>query len=107
MARKVFWLPGERPNAILNAVLKFANGGVKRHRQCALPADQIGPFELDAEAMSFLGYFERIRGERDDIVVSVDLQSTFQGFIEWRHIDCCDYALGANIRSIAVKWRRA
>lgn len=87
--------------------MEFANGRVERYRESALPADQIGPFELYAEAMTFLGYFERIRCKRDDIVVSVDLQGTFQGFIEWRHIECCGYALGANIRSIAVKWRRA
>jgi len=57
--------------------LKFANGGVERYRESALPAYQIGPFELYAEAVAFLGYFERIRGKRDDVVVSVDLQGTF------------------------------
>jgi hypothetical protein len=67
--------------------LEFADGRVERYRESALPADQIGPFELNAEAMTFLGYFERIRGERDDVVVSVDLQGTFQGFIERRHFD--------------------
>ena len=66
--------------------MKFANGGVERYRESALPADEIGPFELYAEAVAFLGYFERIRGKRDDVVVSVDLQGTFQGFIEWRHL---------------------
>ena len=60
---------------------------MKRHRKSALPADQIGPFEFDAEAMAFSGYFERIRGEREDVVVPVDFQGAFQGFIERRHID--------------------
>ena len=66
-------LPGER----LNVILKFADGGMKRHRKSALPADQIGPFELYAEAMTFSGYFERIRGEREDVVVPVDFQGAF------------------------------
>jgi len=65
--------------------LKFADGGVERYRQSALPADHIGPFELYAEAVAFLGYFERIGGERDDVVVPVDLQHTSQRFIERRH----------------------
>lgn len=78
--------------------MKLADGGVKRYRESALPADKIGPFELNAEATTFPGYFERIRRERDDVVVPVDRQGTFQGFIEWRHAE-----LGENIRSIAVK----
>lgn len=82
-ASDIVWLRGERRHA----VLEFADGRVERYRESALPADQIGPFELNAEAMTFLGYFERIRGERDDVVVSVDLQGTFQGFIERRHFD--------------------
>ena len=67
-ASDIVWLPRER----LNAILKFADGGVKRYRESALPADQIGPFELNAEAMAFLGYFERIRCKRQDVVVPVD-----------------------------------
>jgi hypothetical protein len=71
-ASEIFRLAGERPNVIL----KFAEGGVKRYRESALPADKIGPLELYAQAMTFSGYFERIRGERDDVVVPVDLQDT-------------------------------
>jgi hypothetical protein len=57
--------------------LKFANGRVKRYRESALPAHKIGPLEFYAEAMALLGYFECIRGKRDDIVLPVDLQQTF------------------------------
>jgi hypothetical protein len=68
--------------------LKFADGRVKRYRESALPADKIGPLELYADAMAFLGYFECIRGERQDVVVPVDLKNTFQGLIERRHFAC-------------------
>jgi hypothetical protein len=83
-ADELFWFPGERPDV----VLKFADGGVKRYRESALPADQIGPLEFYAEAMAFLGYFERAGGKRDDVILPVDLEGTFQGFIERRHFDC-------------------
>jgi hypothetical protein len=56
--------------------LEFADGGAKRDRESAFPADQIGPLELDAEAMTFPGYFERIRRERDDVVTPADLENT-------------------------------
>jgi hypothetical protein len=56
--------------------LKFADGGAKRDRESAFPADQIGPLELYAEAMTFLGYFEHIRRERDDVVTPADLEDT-------------------------------
>jgi hypothetical protein len=56
--------------------LKFADGGAKCDRESAFPADQIGPLELYAEAMTFLGYFEHIRRERDDVVTPADLEDT-------------------------------
>ena len=56
--------------------MEFADGGAKRDRQSAFPADQIGPLELYAEAMTFPGNLECIRGERDDVVVPIDLQDT-------------------------------
>jgi hypothetical protein len=43
-ASEIFRLAGERPNVIL----KFAEGGVERYRESALPADKIGPLELYA-----------------------------------------------------------
>ncbi|HEY4445118.1 MAG TPA: hypothetical protein VGN30_12610 [Steroidobacteraceae bacterium] len=55
--------------------MKFADGGAKRDRESAFPADQIGPLQLDAETMTFLSNFERIRSERDDVVMSVDPES--------------------------------
>jgi hypothetical protein len=66
-----------RSRAGRNLILEFADGGAKRDRQSAFPADQIGPLELYAEAMTFPGNLECIRGERDDVVVPVDLQDTF------------------------------
>jgi hypothetical protein len=77
--------------------LKFADGGVKRDRESAFPADQIGPPELDTETMTFLGYFERIRSERDDVVMPVERQGTFQGFIEWCHFERSPAAFQRNI----------
>ena len=51
-----------RSRAGRNLILKFAHGGVKRYRESALPADQIGPLEINAEAVTLPGNFERIRG---------------------------------------------
>jgi hypothetical protein len=65
--------------------LEFADGGVKRHGEGALTADQIRPLEFYPEAMPLLSDFERIRGEDDHVVAPIDLQYTFQGFIERRH----------------------
>jgi hypothetical protein len=58
--------------------LKFAEGGVERYRESALPADQIGPLEINAEAVTLPGNSERIRAQCDDIVMPVDVQDTLQ-----------------------------
>jgi hypothetical protein len=65
-----------RSRAGRNLILKFADRGVKRDCESAFPADQIGPLEFYAETMTFSGYFECIRSERDDVVAPVDLQDT-------------------------------
>ena len=41
-ASEILRLPGGRPNI----VLKFAQGGVERYRESALPADNVGPLEI-------------------------------------------------------------
>ena len=69
-------------------VLEFADGGVKRHCECAFSADEFRPLEFYPEAMPFLGDFERIGGEGDHVVAPADIEYTFQGFIERRHLHC-------------------
>ena len=80
-ASGIFWRLGD----CWGGILKFADGGVKRHGESALTADQIRPLEFHPEAMPLPSNFERIRGEGDHVVAPIDLQYTFQGFIERRH----------------------
>jgi hypothetical protein len=87
--------------------LEFADGGVKRHGEGALTADQIRPLEFYPEAMPLLSNFERIRGEGDHVIAPIDLQYTFQGFIERRHYQYSSACRGDRLGVSISAGRRA